>query len=232
MMDVYWTVNRWCIHKPILSRHGRIHSFQLSELQALYNKVHGGKNGKTLDNVFAYVTKCSDFVTPRIFSSCGDGFFFIALHRFQKTKKLKAIKRMFALPIVAMLLVGGFSACSQDDDLFEYDLGNDEVATLAKRSMPRNGESIVPSGQRDEVSVTFVPEDPNYGSMTVSVSYSYKKVNGVWVASFITYTPYIPDFSVDEVSIGAEITPGHYWLNCKGSNAAGVKYYGSSEVLL
>ena len=132
---------------------------------------------------------------------------------------MKAIKRMFALPVVAMLLAGSFSACSQDEDLFEYDLGNDDVATLAKRSMPRNGESIVPSGQRDEVSVTFVPEDPNYGSMTV-------------VASFITYTPYIPDFSVDEVSIGAEITPGHYWLNCKGSNAAGVKYYGSSEVLL
>ena len=141
-------------------------------------------------------------------------------------------KKFIILPVMAMLMVCGFSACSQDDDLFEYDLGNDEVATLAKRSMPRNGESIVPSGQRDEVSVTFVPEDPNYGSMTVSVSYSYKKVNGVWVASFITYTPYIPDFSVDEVSIGAEITPGHYWLNCKGSNAAGVKYYGSSEVLL
>ena len=231
MMDVYWTVNRWCIHKPILSRHGRIHSFQLSELQALYNKVHGGKNGKTLDNVFAYVTKCFDFVTSRIFPLAGMDFF----HSFapiSKNKKMKAIKRMFTLPIVAMLLVGGFSACSQDDDLFEYDLRNDEVATLAKRSMPRNGESIVPSGQRDEVSVTFVPEDPNYGSMTVSVSYSYKKVNGVWVASFITYTPYIPDFSVDEVSIGAEITPGHYWLNCKGSNAAGVKYYGSSEVLL
>ena len=172
-MDVYWTVNRWCIHKPILSRHGRIHSFQLSELQALYNKVHGGKNGKTLDNVFAYVTKCFDFVTSRIFPLAGMDFF----HSFapiSKNKKMKAIKRMFALPIVAMLLVGGFSACSQDDDLFEYDLRNDEVATLAKRSMPRNGESIVPSGQRDEVSVTFVPEDPNYGSMTVSVSYSYK----------------------------------------------------------
>ena len=84
------------------------------------------------------------FCNTTHFSSCGDGFFFIALHRFQKTKKLKAIKRMFALPIVAMLLVGGFSACSQDDDLFEYDLGNDEVATLAKRSMPRNGEAIIP----------------------------------------------------------------------------------------
>ena len=53
-------------------------------------------------------------------------------------------KKFIILPVVAMLMVCGFSACSQDDDLFEYDLGNDEVATLAKRSMPRNGEVIIP----------------------------------------------------------------------------------------
>ena len=57
---------------------------------------------------------------------------------------MSTLKKWFALPVVAMLLVGSFSACSQDDDLFEYDLGNDEVATLAKRSMPRNGEAIIP----------------------------------------------------------------------------------------
>ena len=51
-------------------------------------------------------------------------------------------KKFIILPVVAMLMVCGFSACSQDDDLLEYDLGNDEVATLAKRSMPRNGESL------------------------------------------------------------------------------------------
>ena len=45
---------------------------------------------------------------------------------------------------MAMLMVCVFSACSQDDDLFEYDLGKDEAATLAKRSMPRNGEAIIP----------------------------------------------------------------------------------------
>ena len=51
-------------------------------------------------------------------------------------------KKFIILPVVAMLMVCGFSACSQDDDLLEYDLGNDEMATLAKRSMPRNGESL------------------------------------------------------------------------------------------
>ena len=56
---------------------------------------------------------------------------------------MKKMKAMYALPVMAVLL-GGFSACSQDDDLFEYDLGNDGVATLAKRSMGRNGESVVP----------------------------------------------------------------------------------------
>ena len=84
------------------------------------------------------------FCNIRLFSSCEDGFYFITLQRFQKKQKNEHIKKMFALPVVAMLLVGGFSACSQDDDLFEYDLGNDEVATLAKRSMPRNGEAIIP----------------------------------------------------------------------------------------
>lgn len=54
------------------------------------------------------------------------------------------MKAMYALPVVAVLLLGGFSACSQDDDLFEYDLGNDGVSTLAKRSMGRNGETVVP----------------------------------------------------------------------------------------
>ena len=53
-------------------------------------------------------------------------------------------KKFIILPVMAMLMVCVFSACSQDDDLFEYDLGNDEVATLAKRSMPRNGEVIIP----------------------------------------------------------------------------------------
>ena len=56
----------------------------------------------------------------------------------------KMKKKFIILPVVAMLMVCGFSACSQDDDLLEYDLGNDEVATLAKRSMPRNGEVITP----------------------------------------------------------------------------------------
>ena len=51
---------------------------------------------------------------------------------------MKKMKAMYALPVVAVSS-GGFSACSQDDDLFEYDLGNDGVETLAKRSMGRNG---------------------------------------------------------------------------------------------
>ena len=53
-------------------------------------------------------------------------------------RRMKKMKAMYALPVVAVSS-GGFSACSQDDDLFEYDLGNDGVETLAKRSMGRNG---------------------------------------------------------------------------------------------
>ena len=51
---------------------------------------------------------------------------------------MKKMKAMYALPVVAVLS-GGFSACSQDDDLFKYDLGNDGGGNLAKRSMGRRG---------------------------------------------------------------------------------------------
>ena len=57
---------------------------------------------------------------------------------YPKMRRMKKMKAMYALPVVAVSS-GGFSACSQDDDLFEYDLENDGVATLTKRSMGRNG---------------------------------------------------------------------------------------------
>ena len=53
-------------------------------------------------------------------------------------RRMKKMKAMYALPVVAVLS-GGFSVCSQDDGLFEYDLENDGVETLTKRSMGRNG---------------------------------------------------------------------------------------------
>ena len=77
------------------------------------------------------------FVNSKIWKETSESRNFAAIKQFNKMKK-----KFIILPVVAMLMVCGFSACSQDDDLFEYDLGNDEVATLAKRSMPRNGESL------------------------------------------------------------------------------------------
>lgn len=57
---------------------------------------------------------------------------------YPKMRRMKKMKAMYALPVVAVLS-GGFSVCSQDDGLFEYDLENDGVETLTKRSMGRNG---------------------------------------------------------------------------------------------
>ena len=79
------------------------------------------------------------FVNSKIWKETSESRNFAAIKQFNKMKK-----KFIILPVVAMLMVCGFSACSQDDDLLEYDLGNDEVATLAKRSMPRNGEAIIP----------------------------------------------------------------------------------------
>ena len=50
---------------------------------------------------------------------------------YPKMRRMKKMKAMYALPVVAVLS-GGFSACSQDDGLFEYDLGNDGGGNLGE----------------------------------------------------------------------------------------------------
>lgn len=57
---------------------------------------------------------------------------------------MKKNKKTCMLFFTAMLLTGTFISCSQNDELMEYDLENNEVYTLAKRNMTRSGETIVP----------------------------------------------------------------------------------------
>lgn len=121
---------------------------------------------------------------------------------------MKAIKKWFALPVAAMLLVGGFSACSQDDDLFEYDLGNDGVSTLAKRSMGRNGEAVLPPTPPKE-------EEDNPRRISLGSGDFYE----VCIIS-IPLISNIGGLHYEErpVGIGGKVTL--YWVEGKGSTPA------------
>ena len=149
-------------------------------------------------------------------------------------------KKFIILPVVAMLMVCGFSACSQDDDLFEYDLGNDEVATLAKRSMPRNGETITPpkpqdpSREYDECGVTFKHVSGTGGSISVTVLHSFSRdKNGkpTEVKCEYYYEP-ILGFSIEGISLSESVIPGHYTLVCTATDGGNESYIGTAEVLI
>ena len=183
------------------------------------------------------------FVNSKIWKETSESRNFAAIKQFNKMKK-----KFIILPVVAMLMVCGFSACSQDDDLFEYDLGNDEVATLAKRSMPRNGEVIIPPESQDpsrtyrSAGVTFdaleytatSEDDIHYDGLSQTVIYSFILENGVPEdVQLEYYYPIEGDFSVENVSLGEGKVPGHYILTCEGlDNLNGVEYIGTAEVII
>ena len=158
-------------------------------------------------------------------------------------------KKFIILPVVAMLMVCGFSACSQDDDLFEYDLGNDEVATLAKRSMPRNGEVVIIPPESQDPSRTYrgaevifdvleytatSEDDIRYDGLGQTVVYSFILEGGVPKdVQLEYYYPIKEDFSVENISLGNGAFPGHYILTSKGlDNLNGVEYIGTADVII
>lgn len=180
------------------------------------------------------------FVNSKIWKETSESRNFAAIKQFNKMKK-----KFIILPVVAMLMVCGFSACSQDDDLLEYDLGNDEVATLAKRSMPRNGETTNPSQPQnpkreyDEREVNFKVvqeiEGARYDGLTVTVRFSFiRNKDGVPTEAEFEYYYYPqPDFSIEDFSLENGVVAGHYTVVCKGmDNYEGVEYVGYGEAIL
>ena len=150
-------------------------------------------------------------------------------------------KKFIILPVVTILMVCGFSACSQDDDLFEYDLGNDGVATLAKRSMPRNGEVITPPTHSDsEISILLTSVLPdslgNHDSFSAFINFSLKWTRDGPTVKLITAKPSKEEYHVKDFGIRKGDVDNHYFYTCNGyrtdTTGYDILYYGEVEAIL
>ena len=131
-----------------------------------------------------------------------------------------------------------FSACSQNDD-FDETWCENEINTLAKRSMGQGGESTEPTEptvSSGEVEVTLYEEYPkdyfSRRSFTATVQYTLTQYEdeSIDISVGMVTTGSI-EYSVNATSISAGILSGHYIVYCRGNDIDGNTYSGKTEFI-